>query len=55
MNGKLILFEQDQKDIAKNGRELRRLLKENNISYKEYMLGDKEKYHQVIQERQKKK
>ena len=55
MNGKLILFEHDQKDLAKNGRELRRLLKENNISYKEYMLGDKEKYHQQIAEKQKKK
>ena len=29
------------KDIVKDGRKLMKLLKENNISYKEYMLGDK--------------
>ena len=41
VDGKLIFFETDMKDIVKNGRKLMKLLKENNISYKEYMLGDK--------------
>ena len=32
-----------------------KLLKENKISYKQYMLGDKEKYHQMIAQKQKMK
>jgi hypothetical protein len=55
VNGKLILLDTEGRDALTNGRKLMRLLKENNISYKEYMLGDKEKFHQQIAERQKKK
>lgn len=32
-----------------------KLLKENSIGYKAYMLEDKEKYHKQIAERQKMK
>ena len=50
VNGKLILYEADG-GVAQDGRKFMKLLKENNINYKDYMLGDKEKYHRMIEER----
>lgn len=55
VNGKLVLFEPEPTDFRHDGRQLMKLLRENNIDFKKYMLGDQEKYLRQIEERQKKK
>lgn len=41
VGGKLVYLKDEEADIRQDKRRLMKLLKENNISYKNYMLGDK--------------
>jgi hypothetical protein len=45
----------EEADIRQDKRQLMKLLKENNISYKKYMLGDKQQYLQTLTTHQKDK
>jgi hypothetical protein len=55
VNGRLVYLHDDNEGKARDSRQLLHQLKENNIGYKEYILGKKETFLKQMSENHKRK
>jgi hypothetical protein len=55
VGGKLVYLKEEEADVREDKRRLMQLLKENRISYKKYVMGDKQQYLHTLAAHQKDK